>query len=118
MLLALLLFVECLGCAIVFVTISWLRYLSGMGGRETSVIARFVMPLLTAMVLVGIVYLVIDELRRGTFHPETSQRMLGLVLFLGVVLAGMVGWLVVEVRYYRARPRDANRVIRSRSRRW
>src|SRR5690349_4744047 len=100
-LLSWLLFVEGLGCAIVFFTISWLRYLSGMRGRETSVIARYVMPLLTAMGLVGFIYMVIDELRSGTFHPETPQRLLGLGLVLGVILAGMVGWLVVEVRYYR-----------------
>jgi hypothetical protein len=89
-----------------------------MRGRESSVIARYVIPLLSAIALGGVgYYMVIDELPSATYHPETSQ-LLGLGLVLGVILAGMVGWLVIEVRYYRARQHDANRVMRSRSRRW
>ncbi|MGZ3682032.1 MAG: hypothetical protein ACXVDI_26030 [Ktedonobacterales bacterium] len=119
MLLPLLLAIEGFGCAIVVNIITWLRYLSGVRGqRETSIIGRFVMPLLTVIGFVGLISMVIDELRSGTFHPDSSPTTVGLVLFLGVVFAAEIWWLVVEVRYYRARPHDTQRVTWSRSRRW
>lgn len=100
---------EGVGCSVALSTVAWLRYLSGVRLSQRLEMARFVLPIVTAVGLVLQILLAIDEQRRGEFHPESSPRVAGVDLFLGVVLAGMVGWVVVEVRRYRARPHGVPR---------
>lgn len=77
---------------------------------------RYVLPVLLSIMVVLAVFLGVDEQRRGEFHPDSSPQTVGLALFLGVVLAGVVVWLVVEVRRFGARTYGSSRVNRSRPR--
>ncbi len=102
--LAIIALAEGVGCSVALSTVAWLQYLSGVRLSERFEMARFVLPIGTAIWLVFFILFVMNEQQRGEFHPESSPTVAGLVLFLGIVLAGMVGWVVVEVRRYRARP--------------
>lgn len=75
---------------------------------------RYFVPVVTFILVVLAIFLGVDEQRRGEFHPDSSPPVIGMALGLGVVLAALVVWLVVEVRRIGAQPSGACRVNRSR----
>jgi hypothetical protein len=98
---------EGVGCVFALSAVAWLRHLSGVHLSQRLEMARFVLPIVTAIWLVAFILILMYEQQRGEFHPESSPTVAGLALFLGIVLAGMIWLVVVEVRQYRARSHDA-----------
>lgn len=107
---------EFISCYLVTSAMAWLRHLRGAPRMLHDFAIRYVGPALMSIMVVLAIYLGVDEQRRGEFHPDSSPPVVGMALGLGVVLAALVVWLVVEVRRFGARPYGASRVNRSRPR--
>ena len=107
---------EFISCCLVTSAIAWLRHLRGAPRMLHGFAIRYVFPALMPIIVVLTIFLGVDEQRMGEFHPDSSTPVVCMALGLGVVLAALIVWLVVEVRWIGARPYGASRVNRSRSR--
>ncbi len=93
---------EFAGCGLVGSAIAWLRYLYGapMSRDERSARLRYVIPFGTALLTASFIYMGIDD--PVVRQPDTYPPDVVLFRGMGVVLAALIIWLVVEVRRYRA----------------
>lgn len=107
---------EFIACGLVTTAIAWLRHLRGAPRTYYDFGIRYVVPVLLLILIVLLISMGVDEHRRGVFHPDSSPQAVGLAISLGVVLAALAAWLVVEVRRFGARPYGASRATRPRPR--
>jgi type VI protein secretion system component VasK len=83
--------------------IAWLRHLYGAPPLMHDFTVRYIMSVLIFMAAVSSIWYAVDAQRSGEFHPESDPTAAVLALGCGVVLVGVLVWLVVEVRRFRAR---------------
>ena len=106
--------VEFTSCGLVVSAIAWLRHFRGAPRMNYDFGVRYVVPVLTVIMVVLLISLSAHEQQRGEFHPDSSPQTVGMALGLGIVLAALVVWLVVEARRFGARPYGASRRNRPR----
>lgn len=101
--LAILVLVEFVGCCLVTSAIWWLRYLYGarLSRDWHATAARYVIPLLTPILVVLFVIRPPAPAQQPHSHPQD----VGLAVVLGIALAALFVWLVVEVGRYSTRDR-------------
>ena len=118
--LAIIVLVEFVASGFVASAIAWLRYLYGAPWSRDwhATMVRYLVPVLMPILVVLFIVMSVTH-SAAVQQPDTHPPDVGFALGLGIALAALLVWLVVEVGRYRARHRrlrDEPRLRRARTR--